>query len=111
MKDIRVAIFEDNSNLRQGLFNLMEANEGFVCAGAFGHCERVIENIEESLPDVVLMDIELPGVNGIEAVKRIRGNYPDLKILMETVFEDDEKVFRSICAGANGYILKTTAYY
>jgi len=108
MKDIRVAIFEDNSNLRQGLFNLLEANEGFVCAGAFGHCERVIENIEESLPDVILMDIELPGINGIEAVKRIREHYPELKILMETVFEDDEKVFQSVCAGANGYILKTT---
>jgi len=108
MKDIRVAIFEDNSNLRQGLFNLLEANEGFVCAGVFGHCERVIENIEESLPDVILMDIELPGINGIEAVKRIREYYPELKILMETVFEDDEKVFQSVCAGANGYILKTT---
>ena len=108
MKVIRVAIFEDNSNLRQGLFNLLESNEGFVCAGAFGHCERVIENIKESLPDVILMDIELPGINGIEAVKRIRENYPDLKILMETIFEDDEKVFQSICAGANGYILKTT---
>jgi DNA-binding NarL/FixJ family response regulator len=108
MNEIRVAIFEDNSNLRLGLFNLVESNEGFVCAGAFGHCERVIENIEESLPDVILMDIELPGINGIEAVKRIRQNYPDLKILMETVFEEDEKIFQSICAGANGYILKTT---
>jgi DNA-binding NarL/FixJ family response regulator len=108
MKDIRVAIFEDNSNLRRGLFNLLESSEGFVCAGAFGHCERVIENIEESLPDVILMDIELPGINGIEAVKLIRVNYPELKILMETIFEDDEKVFQSICNGANGYILKTT---
>ena len=108
MKDIRVAIFEDNSNLRQGLFNLLESNEGFVCAGAFGHCERVIENIEESLPDVILMDIELPGISGIEAVKRIREQFPDLKILMETIFEDDEKIFQSICSGANGYILKTT---
>ena len=108
MNDIRVAIFEDNSNLRKGLFNLLESNEGFVCAGAFGHCERVIENIEESIPDVILMDIELPGTNGIEAVKRIREKYPDLKILMETVFEEDDKIFQSICAGANGYILKTT---
>src|SRR5215831_980750 len=108
MKDIRVAIFEDNSNLRRGLFNLLESNDGFVCAGAFGNCERVIENIEESLPDVILMDIELPGINGIEAVKKIRGTYPDLKIMMETIFEDDEKIFQSICAGANGYILKTT---
>src|SRR5262245_50358055 len=108
MKDIRVVVFEDNSNLRQGLFNLLEANDGFVCAGAYGHCERVIENIEESLPDLILMDIELPGINGIDAVKIIRGVYPDLKILMETIFEDDEKVFQSICNGANGYILKTT---
>jgi DNA-binding NarL/FixJ family response regulator len=108
MKDIRVAIFEDNGSLRESLFNLLESSEGFTCVGAFAHCERVTENIEETQPDVILMDIELPVVNGIEAVKRIREKYSDIKILMETIFEEDEKIFQSICNGAQGYILKNT---
>ena len=108
MKKIRVVIFEDNRNLRESLFNLLETSEQFTCAGAFAHCERVVENIEETQPDVVLMDIELPMVNGIEAVRLIREKYPDVKILMETIFEEDEKIFQSICNGAQGYILKNT---
>ena len=108
MKEIRVIIFEDNRNLREGLFNLLESANGFICAGAFAHCERVIENVEETQPDVILMDIELPVVSGIEAVKLIREKYPDVKILMETIFEEDEKIFQSICNGAQGYILKNT---
>jgi DNA-binding NarL/FixJ family response regulator len=108
MKEIRVAIFEDNRSLREGLFNLVESAEGFMCVGAFAHCERVVENIAETQPDVVLMDIELPVVNGMEAVKLIRENYPEVKILMETIFEEDEKIFLSICNGAQGYILKNT---
>ena len=108
MKEIRVIIFEDNRNLREGLFNLLESVNGFICAGAFAHCERVVENVEETQPDVILMDIELPVVSGIEAVKLIREKYPDVKILMETIFEEDEKIFQSICNGAQGYILKNT---
>jgi len=108
MKEIRVAIFEDNRSLREGLFNLLESSEGFTCAGAFAHCERVVENIEETHPDVILMDIELPVVTGIEAVKQIREKFPDIKILMETIFEEDDKIFQSICNGAQGYILKNT---
>jgi len=106
--EIRVIIFEDNRNLREGLFNLLESSSGFICAGAFAHCERVLENIEETQPDVILMDIELPVISGIEAVKMIREKYPDLKILMETIFEEDKKIFQSICNGAQGYILKNT---
>ena len=109
MKNIRVAIFEDNGSLRESLFNLLESADGFTCAGAFAHCERVVENIEDTHPDVVLMDIQLPVVNGIEAVKLIREKYPDVKILMETIFDEDEKIFQSICNGAQGYILKKYA--
>ncbi|MEO7263404.1 MAG: response regulator transcription factor [Ferruginibacter sp.] len=108
MKEIRVAIFEDNRSLRESLFNLLESCEGFTCAGAFAHCERVVENIEETQPDVILMDIELPVVSGIKAVKLIREKYADVKILMETIFEEDDKIFQSICNGAQGYILKNT---
>ena len=108
MKQIRVALFEDNRNLREGLFKLLETSDQFTCVGAFAHCERVVENIEETQPDVILMDIEMPLVSGIEAVRMIRERYPEVKILMETIFEEDEKIFQSICNGAQGYILKST---
>jgi len=108
MKEIRVAIFEDNRNLRESLFRLLKSSEGFTCVGAFAHCERVADNIEDTQPDVILMDIELPVVSGIEAVKIIREKNLDVKILMETIFEEDEKIFQSICNGAQGYILKNT---
>lgn len=106
--EIRVIIFEDNRQLRESLFNLLESSGGFICAGAFAHCERVLENIEETQPDVILMDIELPVVSGIEAVRIIREKDTNVKILMETIFEEDEKIFQSICNGAQGYILKNT---
>src|SRR5215510_13196072 len=102
MMEIRVIVFEDNRNLRESLFNLLESSSGFMCAGAFAHCERVLESIEETQPDVILMDIELPVINGIEAVRLIRERYSDVKILMETIFEEDEKIFQSICNGAQG---------
>ena len=108
MKNIRVVIFEDNTLLRDGLFNLIDASEGFLCAGAFSNCKRVVENIAETRPDVILMDIEMPGINGIEAVKIVKERFPQIKILMETIFEEDDKIFQSICNGAEGYILKNT---
>ena len=108
MKNIRVTIFEDNSQLREGLYSLVDSSEGFTCSGAFGNCKNVLRTIEESRPDVVLMDIEMPGINGIEAVRMIKEKFPQVKILMETIFEEDDKIFRSICNGAEGYILKNT---
>jgi len=108
MKEIRVCIFEDNTQLRESLFNLVDASDGFLCAGAFANCEDVIEKVSSVRPHVILMDIELPGVSGIDAVKTIKGKFPEIKILMETIFEDDDKVFESICNGAEGYILKNT---
>jgi len=107
--NIRVTIFEDNKSLRQGLQQLINGSDGFTCAGAFEDCLDLIKNIEDSKPDVVLMDIEMPGINGIEAVGMLREKYPDLKILMQTIFEDSDKIFRSILAGASGYILKNTS--
>lgn len=106
--NIRVTIFEDNTNLRRGLATLINGSDGFECAGAFGNCDNLIKNISDTNPDVILMDIEMPGMNGIEAVKILKPQFPGIKILMETIFEDDEKVFHSICSGAEGYILKNT---
>jgi len=106
---IKVTIFEDNNSLRQSLYQLINGSDGFKCVGAFEDCLDLFKNIEETKPDVVLMDIEMPGINGIEAVSMLREKYPDLKILMQTIFEDNEKIFNSILAGASGYILKNTS--
>ena len=108
MSTIKVVIFEDNTNLRRGLTTLINGSNGFECIGAYGNCDNVIKNISETNPDVVLMDIEMPGMNGIDAVKLLKKQFPEIKVLMETIFEDDEKVFYSICNGAEGYILKNT---
>jgi len=81
---------------------------GFECVGAFPNCSNLLKNITQAKPDVVLMDIEMSGINGIEAVAIFKEEFPDIKILMETIFDDDEKIFSSICAGAEGYILKHT---
>jgi DNA-binding NarL/FixJ family response regulator len=106
--NIRVAIFEDNNSLRNGLFHLIEGSEGFNCVGAFEDCSNLVENIEETKPHVVLMDIEMPGISGIEAVKILREQNPSIKILMQTIFEENQKIFQSILNGASGYILKNT---
>lgn len=106
---IKVTVFEDNRSLRQGLYQLINGSEGFTCVAAFEDCLNLLKNIEETKPDVVLMDIQMPGINGIEAVRTLREKYPDLKILMQTIFEDNEKIFNSILAGASGYILKNTS--
>jgi DNA-binding NarL/FixJ family response regulator len=106
MNGIRVIIFDDNDSLRDSVSMLLQDNADFTLAGSFSHCLDVIENIQDTKPDVVIMDIDMPGMNGIEGVTQIRKNFPTLQILMLTVFDDDEKVFAAIRAGAGGYILK-----
>jgi DNA-binding NarL/FixJ family response regulator len=108
MKDLKVTIFEDNRNLRDGLYQLINGSPGFTCSGAFANCNNLIKDIESSSPDVILMDIEMPGISGIEAVKIVKSKFPDVKILMETIFDENDKIFQSICNGAEGYILKNT---
>ena len=106
MKEIRVVIFDDNTQLRETMFNLVDGSEGFTCSGAFANCNDVLAKIEATHPHVILMDIQMPVVSGIDAVKLIKQKFPKIKILMQTIFEDDDKVFQSICNGAEGYILK-----
>lgn len=109
MKTIRVTIFEDNKHLRESLYYLINGTEGFTCTGSYPDCNDLVFSIKRSLPDVVLMDIEMPGMSGIEAVKIIKQNFPFVQVLMQTVFHDDDNIFNAICAGASGYILKTTS--
>lgn len=105
---IRVMIFEDNHGLRIGLAELIDTAPGFRCVGAFPDGMDILKHIAANEPDVVLMDIGMPGIDGIEAVRILRGQYPDIRILMQTVFEEDSKIFASILAGASGYLLKNT---
>jgi len=107
--EINVVIFEDNKALREGLYQLINGSNGFSCVGAFENCLNVLNNIEDTRPDVVLMDIQMPGISGIDAVGMLRKKFPELKILMQTVFENNESIFKSILAGASGYILKNTS--
>jgi len=106
MSGIKVIIFDDNNSFRDSVAMLLRSTADFTLAGSYSHCLDVIENIKDTKPDVVIMDIDMPGMNGIEGVKLIRKNFPGLQILMLTVFDDDEKVFAAIKAGAGGYILK-----
>jgi len=87
---------------------LVEGTSGLELAGAYPDCSNLESRIEYSKPDVVLMDIEMPGMNGVEAVKIIKRKFPDITVVMQTVFEDDDKVFDAICSGASGYLLKDT---
>lgn len=105
---IRVAIFEDNKHLRETFELLLNNADGFSCAGAYPDCSNLVACLEAAPSDIVLMDIEMPGINGIEATKIIKQNFPDIHILIQTVFFEDEYIFNAICAGASGYILKTT---
>lgn len=108
MKLINVIVFDDNKSRRELLQMLLNSTDGMQCNGAFEDCRDVIRHVTTTSPDVILMDIDMPNVNGIEGLKLIRKQYQDVKVLMQTVFEEDEKIFESICAGANGYILKKT---
>jgi DNA-binding NarL/FixJ family response regulator len=104
--DMRVTIFEDNRLVRDALQAILNGTQGYLCSGAFADGNHWEQDLRRSQPDVVLMDIEMPGLNGIELTGYIHERYPDLKILIQTVFNDSDKIFQALCAGASGYILK-----
>jgi len=106
---IQVAIVEDNNDLREGLAQLIQGTPGYRCVGSYGDCEDFLGSVEKVRPGVVLMDIGLPGMSGIEGVQKMKARFPDIEVLMLTVFEDDKRIFDSLCAGASGYLLKKTA--
>jgi DNA-binding NarL/FixJ family response regulator len=105
-KKICYIICEDNNDYRESLVAFLDEDEDLVCCGSFANADNIIEKINSCKPDVVLMDIDMPGTNGIEALKEIKQVFPGIEIIMLTVFEDRENVFEAVCAGASGYLLK-----
>jgi DNA-binding NarL/FixJ family response regulator len=104
---IKVSIVEDDAKLRETMVRYFAGQSGFKCLGTFPDAESALAGIPQNPPDVVLMDINLPGIDGIECVARLRADLPNLKIIMLTVFEDSERVFNSLSAGAFGYLVKS----
>ncbi|AXE17544.1 DNA-binding response regulator [Runella rosea] len=103
---IRVALFEDIKEIRELLSETIENSEGLFMTGAYANANDALKVMKRDRPDVVLMDIQMPGISGIEAVRTIKASFPEIQILMQTVFEDNARIFAAICAGASGYILK-----
>jgi len=105
-KMIRVALFDDNPKALEALEMLIGSYEHIKLVGKFNNCNFLEQRIRDTKPDVVILDIDMPGINGIEAARIIKKNFPQVHILMQTVFDDERKVFESLCAGASGYIVK-----
>jgi len=108
MEKIRVAVFDDNKNIRDSIVMLLHTDPQFDVVGIYNNADDCLKMVLHSCPDVVLMDIEMPGTSGIEAVKILKEHVPHVQIIIQTVFEDEERIFESIHAGASGYILKST---
>ena len=104
---IRVLLFEDNKSFRQSLSLYLASSEEIFFSGAYPDANDALSKIRKHKPDVVLMDIQMPGVSGIEALQKIKAVLPDTKVLMQTVFEDEHRIFAAICGGASGYVLKS----
>ena len=104
-----LVIYEDNARLRQSLELLFADGSGFHVVAAFPDCTQVRKQMDQLMPQLVIMDIDMPGMSGIEGVKAIKEQFPDIKVVMYTVFDDDNRIFDCICAGADGYLLKNTS--
>jgi DNA-binding NarL/FixJ family response regulator len=107
-KTIKVVIIEDLRDIREGLATMLKFTEGFECVGKFYSMEEALRNIHRDVPDIILSDIGLPGMDGIEGVGIIKEKYPEMTILMLSVYTENEKIFDALCAGASGYLLKKT---
>lgn len=103
---VNIAIIEDNAQYRTAVSIIMQLNENFRLIHKLEGCDEMIARFEVEKPDVVLMDIDMPGMNGIQGVWEIKKQFPEIKVIMLTVFEDEDKIFGAVKAGANGYLLK-----
>lgn len=107
-QNIKVAIVEDEDEIRELLEQIIDRSPGFSCKHVFKDCESALDELENIKPDVVLMDIQLPGISGIEGIKKIKPKLPETDFIMLTIRDEEEMVFESLCAGATGYLLKET---
>lgn len=104
----RIAIIEDSLVIREGFAAIIDGTEDYRVCGQYATCEQALKQLKNDMPDLVLMDIDLPGMNGIEGTVQVKKHLPDCIVLIITVLEDSDKVFRSLCAGAGGYIVKNS---
>jgi DNA-binding NarL/FixJ family response regulator len=105
---IKVMVFDDNQGRRESLELLVNQFEDMKCVGSFENCNNVLDQVSKSQPDVVLMDINMPGTNGLEGLRLIRKNMPQVMVIMQSVFDEEEKIFEAVREGAHGYFLKKT---
>jgi DNA-binding NarL/FixJ family response regulator len=105
----QLLIFEDNTRLRQSLEMLLNDEINFHVAASYPDCDKADKQVKKYDADLVVMDIDMPGIGGVEGVRRIKNVSPDVKVVMHTMFDDDNRIFDSICAGADGYLLKNTS--
>jgi|SRR5690554_2093822 len=105
---LNVIVVEDSDSIREGLKILIDGTEGYSCIAAFSDCESMLKKIEKLNPDVLLMDLGLPGMSGIEGIKKVKALLPELTILVLTVYEENDRIFEALCAGASGYLVKKT---
>lgn len=108
LQTIRVAIVEDRREIREGLAALINGTDGYMCTGAYRSMEEALDRIRSPLPDVTLLDIGLPGMSGIAGLRVLKERHPDMLVLILSVYDDDERIFDAMCAGASGYLLKKT---
>ncbi len=105
---LNVVVVEDNDAIRDGLRILIDGTEGYACVGAFEDCESMLKQIKKLNPDVLLMDLAMPGMGGIEGIKKVKAILPELTILVLTIYEENDRIFDALVAGASGYLIKKT---
>jgi DNA-binding NarL/FixJ family response regulator len=105
---IKTAVVEDIKDIRDGLTTLINFTDGFRCTGSYRSMEEALARLNDEVPDVLLSDIGLPGMSGIDGIRIIKERFPEMQILMLTVYDDDDRIFDALCAGASGYLLKRT---
>ena len=107
-RPIRVAVVEDQRQIREGLGALIDFAPGFTCSARFGSFEEALPRLGPQLADVVLVDLGLPGMSGLEGIRRVKQRHPELTLVVLSVYDDDDRIFEALCGGASGYLLKNT---